>query len=360
MKLVQIVPQLPPTFDGLGDYGLNLARQFRLRDRLDTHFLVGAPNWSGDGTLGFAATAVPRRDRRALLDLLAALAPTAVLLHYVSYGYAKRGCPFWLVDALEATSLPLVTMYHEVAGGSRYPWTSSFWTGAMQRRLAARLAARSDRCLTNKPLFARVIADLCPQQQNLPVLPVFSNIGEPETVRPLAERRRQLVVFGSRGNRQRVYERARPALERACWELQIAEVTDIGPPLDNIPGRIASAPVIAKGKCPPEQVAELLGDAIAGFFHYPLDFLVRSTIFAAYCAYGTVPVGVDSSTRWGKDDDGLEPGQQFWLADRDPLDDPQVIADRARQWYLRHDLSTQTRQFSAALQAAAERSPRAR
>ncbi|MFZ4728709.1 MAG: glycosyltransferase family 1 protein, partial [Pseudanabaena sp.] len=68
-----------------------------------------------------------------------------VLLHYVGYGYAKRGCPVWLVDGIQRwknlyPDRLLVTMFHELHASGTPPWTSSFWLSPLQKNLVTRLA----------------------------------------------------------------------------------------------------------------------------------------------------------------------------------------------------------------------------
>lgn len=104
MKITTIVPRLRPAVDGVGDYGLNLAQQMRQDFGIITNFVIGDANWSGKAIIeGFAVKQVADCSRTALLELLPNLNDInqTLLLHYVGYGYAKRGCPVWLVEALE-------------------------------------------------------------------------------------------------------------------------------------------------------------------------------------------------------------------------------------------------------------------
>ena len=48
MIIIQIVPRLPPSVDGLGDYALSLAFQMRQDFGIETHFIVGDQKWVGD------------------------------------------------------------------------------------------------------------------------------------------------------------------------------------------------------------------------------------------------------------------------------------------------------------------------
>ncbi|WLT38825.1 hypothetical protein NON20_03455 [Synechocystis sp. B12] len=184
-SIIQIVPKLPPAIDGLGDYALNLARQFRLDHQLDTIFVVGAPDWKGSDEIeGFKVFKLPNRDCDSLVSLLSQLPTSKVLLHYVGYGYAKRGCPIWLIQALEIwkrqhQQAHLVTMFHEIAASGPL-WTSAFWLSATQRNLAKRLVKVSDRLLTSKQLYAEILQDHSKGRFNeIPSLPIFSNVGEP-------------------------------------------------------------------------------------------------------------------------------------------------------------------------------------
>ena len=157
MVIIQIVPRLFPAIDGLGDYALNLARQLRKDFNIETHFIVGDPSWSGLSQLQeFPVSQVTVQSPNNLQSLLShrTSSITTVLLHYVGYGYAKRGCPLWLVDGLrhwrsEGNNRKLVTMFHELYAFGP-PWTSSFWLSPLQRKLAARLAQMSNCCITSQ------------------------------------------------------------------------------------------------------------------------------------------------------------------------------------------------------------------
>lgn len=353
------MPRLPPAVDGVGDYAFNLASQLRQDFAIETHFIVGDPAWVGATQIeGFPITQVTRRSAATLLSLLTLLAlpRTIVLLHYVNYGYAKRGCPFWLVDGLErwlglGVNRVLVTMFHEIYA-SGPPWASSFWLSPVQRNLAVRLAYLSDRCLTSRQGYAKILDELSRgKHATVTTLPVFSNIGEPEQVPPLAKRDRRLVVFGGRNNRLRVYQESLAALELACCLLGIEEIWDIGPPTGITLSSVSGVPIVERGQMPNTEISSILLNSLAGFFDYPTDFLAKSTIFAAYCAHGLLPVSARCRVSAV---DGIEAGKNYWVPDdqttslRD-LVEVQAIADRAFAWYHTHNLSVQAKTFAAHL-----------
>lgn len=361
-KITTLVPRLPPAVDGLGDYGLNLARQLRRDFGLITDFVVGDPNWVGTAPLeGFIVKQVVVQSVTALLDLLPSESNSSaiVLLHYVGYGYAKRGCPFWLVEGLERwrkavsnNNRYLVTMFHEIYAFGPL-WTSQFWTSPLQKKLAARLACLSDRCVTSKQEYAEIISQLSQEKHTkIPALPVFSNVGEPEHVPPLVDRPRRLVVFGGRGPRSRVYQRSPLALEQTCRELAIKEIIDVGPELDFEIKPVVGIPVVALGVNTAHEISCLLSNSVVGFFDYATEYLAKSTIFAAYCAHRVIPVGVFYE---GQNVDGLEAGKHYWQADRHQgsmnLLEGQMVADNAYAWYQTHRLSVQGQAFTTCLMA---------
>lgn len=359
LKVTTLVPRLPPAVDGLGDYGLNLARQLRQDFHITTDFIVGDPSWVGDSNIeGFVVKQVKERSQSALLELLPQDTDSTLLLHYVGYGYAKRGCPVWLIDALEqwrqtARNRRLVTMFHEIYAFSPDLRNSQFWTSWLQKRLATRLAVLTDGCLTSKQGYAEKLYHLSGKKQiKIPAMPVFSNVGEPQNLLPLEKRSRRLVVFGGRGPRTRVYVRSRLALERTCQALDIQEILDIGPPLGFDLGCINGKSIRTLGVISTEAISQLLSEAMVGFFDYSIPFLGKSTIFAAYCAHQVIPIGAFYP---GKDADGLERGKHYWFGDRHSssmtLLTGQCVADNAHNWYQAHSLLAQSSNFATCLLA---------
>lgn len=327
MRLIQIVPRLPPPVEGVGSYAEALAEALRERFGIATRFVVGFP-----------AERTPE-SLFATLEAAEAEENVPVLLHYASYGYQTRGCPAWLVRGLERwrqrePRRRLVTMFHEVwATGP--PWRSSFWLAPVQRRLAASLARLSGGAATSLALYGRMVRPWT--SRDVRVLPVFSTVGEPAAVPSIAGRSPRLVVFGGAGVRSRAWGRELPDLAAACAALEIKEILDVGPPTST-PARVGAVPVRRLGVLSATEVSALLLASRAGFLAYPPDFLPKSTIFAAYCAHGLLPV-----CAWRGPILGVEPLPPFWPSRGE--EDPEETARRARGWYAEHSLDRQAEVF---------------
>lgn len=359
MEIIQVVPMLPPAIDGLGDYALNLARQLRREFNQETHFLVGNPNWQGKREIeGFPISVLPHRSRGAVLSSLNEISasPAPVLLHYVGYGYAKRGCPVWLIDGLQrwrttGVNRFLVTMFHELYAFGP-PWTSSFWLSPLQKNLAMRLARLSDRILTSRQDYAKSLYDLSSgKHTEIPTLPVFSNIGEPDQVSSLAQRERRIVVFGSPSNRGRVYRESWDELQLTCELLGIEEIWDIGAKTNLNLSTVNGVPIVEQGERSAAEISGFLLKSLAAFFNYTPEFLAKSTIYAAYCAHGLLPVSHVGSPF---PVDGIIEGKHFWTPQHKTdglksLESLQAIADQAHAWYQTHNLSVQAQTFAALL-----------
>lgn len=359
MLVFSLVTRLPPAIDGVGDYGLNLALKLRKYFNIETHFVVADTTWQGATQIEeFAISQLRECSVKSLLAVLPneRFLPSTILLHYVNYGYAKRGCPVWLVDGLQhwkntSVNRSLVTMFHETYA-SGPPWTSSFWLSPLQKNLAARLVKMSDRCLTNRENYAKVLSQLSlGKQTQIPTLPVFSNIGEPEEVPPLAERNRRLVIFGSPSSRRRVYQESFAELERTCKLLEIEEILDIGTSTNLTLSTVSHVPVVELGKHSASEISHFMLNSLAGFFDYNPEYLAKSGIFAAYCAHGLLPVSDRSSDL---PVDGLEAGKHYWVPDEQitslkELVELQAIADHAYAWYQKHNLYVQCKTFAALL-----------
>ena len=74
--VLQIVPKTPGGHDGVGDYALNLAKTLLADYGLTTVFVAG-------------------KETSSIKD-----GYDHVILHYVNYGYQKRGVPFRLLSIL--------------------------------------------------------------------------------------------------------------------------------------------------------------------------------------------------------------------------------------------------------------------
>lgn len=360
MTIISIVPRLPPAIDGVGDYALRLAQQLYQDHQISTHFIVGDPNWSGEiDSPGISAVKVSERSSSSLISLLAEhqQAPSIVLLHFSGYGYAQRSCCFWLVEALErwkriTSKARLVTMFHEIYSAFGVPWKHHFWVSPIQRVLAARLIRCSDRCLTNTELYAEMLQGLSRDRtQQIPTLPVFSNMGEVQDVLPLSDRKKQLVIFGQSGSRMQAYRESLPVIDRVCQSLEIEQILDIGQPTGIELRAVGEVPLIEMGRRSSTEISQILQDSIVGFLNYDPTRLAKSTIFAAYCAHGLLPI---SSRASSTSQDGLKANVHYLhlesaVSNLNFIQNLQSISDNAYAWYQTHNLKAQSKVFATSL-----------
>ncbi|WP_204103344.1 MULTISPECIES: glycosyltransferase [Spirulina sp. CCY15215] len=350
--LLQIVPSLPPSIGGIGDYALNLARQIARDFAIQTHFIIGNPHGQGASKIeSFAISQVSQRSPQSLLSLLPRECP--IFLNYEGYGYAQRGYPLWLLQGLQQwrkeSQQPLITMFHEIYPYHHGPpWTSSFWLSPWQKKLATKLLNISDRAITSKQNYATLLQQLSHEKnREILVLPVFSNIGEPQEILPLKQRRRRIIIFGHYNSRTLVYRHNLSSLERVCQALEIQEVYDIGVPTGLQLPPVNDITVTEMGVTSADTISQLMLEAVAGFLCFiPPEYLAKSTVFASYCAHGLIPIITGRSTL---SRDGLERDRHYYLADSDcstlNLKQGQTIANCAREWYSHHSLQKQAREI---------------
>jgi hypothetical protein len=175
--VLQIVPHLPGTFDGVGDYALNLAKALSADHGITTTFVV-AEKTSMTSKDGYAVISGLNRDMPAKL----AREYEHVILHYVNYGYQARGTPFCLRAFAKQLRRELrgrwITTFHELYA-SGPPWKSAFWLRPIQVQIARDMINASTSCVvSNVPIEKAIHAYDAGKQIHL--VPVMSNFGEPE------------------------------------------------------------------------------------------------------------------------------------------------------------------------------------
>ena len=360
--IIQIVPALPPAASGVGDYALALARVMRRDFGLKTVFVVGSEAWQGsDEVDGFPVRKLASRSAdnlEAALDVgESTFGSSSVLLQLSGYGYAVRGCPFWLLQGLKQwrTKQPnsrLVTMFHEsYAFGP--PWKSAFWLSPAQRMVVAGILRLSDAAVTNIQQHRERLERFDPsKREKITVLAVPSNVGEPLESDDLNARSKHMIVFGLPGSRDQMYRREMPALQRACQRFGISEVHDVGASFDGIPERVGDIQIRKHGLMGASDLSALLSHSTAGFAHHFPGYMAKSGVFASYCAHRLVPVTAGDGRSKA---DGIECGIHYCSVEGKPeselaMEDAQRIADAAREWYQGHSMQAHARVFARELE----------
>ncbi len=268
--------------------------------------------------------------------------PWVLVLHFSGYGYAARGLCGWLLDELanlratHGSSLRLIVVFHELFA-SAPPWRTAFWLGPMQAAIAARLARLADALWTNTEGHARWLRSQVPAGTAIAVEPVFSNVGEPFDVKPLAARQPRAVVFGSAVTRRR----ALAGLDRQAATLRqlgVRELVEVGQGerVGDAGGGIACS---FAGALPREELGALLMDSRFGLLEYPPQFLSKSSVFAAYAAHGCLVLDRCAA---GPASDGLAAGRHYLAIGAGRHDDAgavqtgpalQQVATLGASWY---------------------------
>jgi hypothetical protein len=350
--LIQVVPRRAAGPDGVADCALALARTLRAYRGANSVFLSATP--SVDATPvedDWKTVCVAKRQAQILADTVQLLSAEsnacALVLHFSGYGYQKRGVPLWLVQGLRlwngrAGCLPLLTIFHELYATGR-PWQSSFWVSPLQKQIARSILNLSSAAITPTDRYRKRLSEWRDGRPiEVTAMPVFSNVGEPGRCSAPRTRSAAAVVFGLAGVEDRLFGIYRPDLERLIAALSIEKIFDVGPRFSSVPRILAGVPVISKGVLPRGAVSELLQRTRFGFIAYPLGFIGKSGVFAAYAAHGVVPIVL--SDKQGAFD-GLQPGRHFLdglrLGTGAGAQDLALLQDNLLRWYTSHSVKVQ-------------------
>lgn len=364
--ILHLVPRLPPLTDGVGDYARQLAQALRREGGLDSAFLVADPAWQGDARLdGCPVHRLPARTAAALAGALNAAGGDAVLLHYVGYGYHPRGVPRWLLAGLTAwrrggsgqreralaAPPPLLTLFHEL-WSSGPPWSSVFYLGWLQRRLARQAGALAAVCTTSTVRMQTLLAGAGLAAE---ALPIASSVlaAAPADRPPPGPPPWRVLVFGQLMQRLLTVRAFAPFLRELEARHALGSVAVVGdgarrepdpsPDVRELLGALPAGRLVVHGRCPPEQVARAYGGADFFLTYYPAALACKSTALMTALACGCPPV-----LREGEDAAPLAPGREFLVCDGAPAEVDRFIAAAAEEgalakaaragqdWYRRH------------------------
>jgi hypothetical protein len=318
--ILQIVPKVSGDLDGVGDYARTLAKRFEEGHGIKTTFAAGDE------------MPISKHDR--------------IILHYVNYGYQRRGVPFRLLSILRKmrhhSRGRLVTIFHELYA-SGPPWRSAFWLRPLQIYVAREIARLSDAGIVSDESSLQELHRLCP---NLAVFaqPIFSAFGEPDlSPAQIAERDpHRWVICGGTGLVERSLRSFHHAAKSVPGEFSPRELFVLGGKdnpvareliVDLAPIRVEYRPQIGADEA--SQILSTCAFAWLDYFHRPdvrSDAILKSSSFAALCAYGVIAVFPHPGTTISLEADPL-PGP-FSVSELPT--DPASTSSTIYSWYGRH------------------------
>ncbi|HEY1583096.1 MAG TPA: hypothetical protein VGF73_08360 [Chthoniobacterales bacterium] len=344
-NILQILPRPPGSRDGVGDYAQTLALRLEECHGLKTTFasvtkddaIVPA---NGEERHDFAAT----------------------ILHYVNYGYDRRGIPHWLPRVLEHRSAgKLLTIFHELYAGGTWR-QSAFWLRPLQKQIARTIAEISGGAIVSSEPSRLQLARLTTATPIF-VHPVLSNFGEPDLASAdfTARDPHRWVICGGSALLERSL-RSFPAVLQlldgpfAPRELFVfggtneRRIRDLLPVRDGVTTHYHPEIEI-------EAASEILAGSAFGWIDYfssaevPTAAILKSTAFAAFCAHGVIPILPHQGSSISLGDDVL-PGPFFIAPNEEQLptsSERGLIAASIYKWYQRHASSSH---LAAAVAAA--------
>jgi len=349
MRILQILPRVPPATCGIGDYAWGIARRLRDKHEIESGFLSAGTSWTQPvGETEFPVFRLPQLTAQALGDFMTARAGEydAVVLHMSPYGYQKRGVPIWLASGWQRIArMPrrprLITMFHELyASGSMR--SSAFWLQPLQKWVLRAVAKASDGLRTNRQGYAGWLErELGLKEGAVTVMPVFSNFGEPAELPSWENREPAMAVFAwgihSGESLDSVVGKA------AAWgrRFGIERLHLIGckEPVDEAG---LGLEVVRHGFMEASAVSALLSSCRMAYTAYSPEHFGKSTLMAAFAAHGLVVITQGQHTRLP---DGLIDGVN--VLNESTLMPPgtsdvthfEVLSAAFKRWYDHHSLN---------------------
>jgi hypothetical protein len=341
--ILQIVPRVPGGLDGVGDYALNLAA--KLRDKFGCITVFAVTNLSSATSIGdFEVLPLDCvQDQPGKFD--------HILLHYVNYGYQKRGVPFGLLSILRRmqrdSRRKLVTIFHELYASGPV-LSSSFWLQPFQIHLTRSIARLSHESIVSSESFSKELQRLEPGAR-IHLHPTPSGLGEPMLSRDEIANRdpsRWAIVGGT-------------MLAERSLRSFVAKISNIPESIaprnlfvlggnENSATRSLLANVGIKSDYRPRisapEASEILKTCSFTWFNYfrrpdvETAVALKSSAFAAACAHAVIPVFPHRGTTIAIAGDRL-PGPFFVEPDAQEIPTAEgraKVAADTYDWYRRH------------------------
>jgi hypothetical protein len=361
-KILQIIPSPPNCADGVADYALLLATQMLKDAQLKTQFLVFRIDLEVEPTIinNFPLIRLPDHQPQSLYSSVPEDIEV-IILHFSAYPYFNtsfrgvfgRGTPFWFVDALKSLvqnrKIKLIVMFHELP---KLHWKQFFFfnfLNPIHSSISRGLAKIADIIITNSTYQQAMLSKW--SAKNVTKVLIFSNMGEPDTVFPLTDRQRRLIIFGGPA-RTRIYQKHFPALLESCKLLGINEIYDIGPPVEIPECSKIGIRLVKMGFLSQPEISELLLTSFAGcldYFRCP-GGLGKSGVFSAYCAHGLVPILTEYDA---SEADEIYMNQNYLVLGSKlgnlSTAQLQAVANKSHKWYQSHALPRIAEIFSSSI-----------
>ena len=364
MTILQIVPRSPGSPDGVGDYAFTVARKLLAAYGHKTIFAAHQ---------GPSAAAVDNFEIVSLASLatngLLQREHDHVILHFVNYGYQKRGVPFWLLPVLRALRSQCrgawLTIFHELYA-SGPPWKSAFWLRPFQIQIAKSISRMSDACIVSSEASRGELKRLSPGAK-VSVHPVISNFGEPAlSAEQIAHRdSHRWVICGGAALIERSLRSFRRILNQIPDSFSPRELFVLGgkdnPVTRSLLVDLANVRADYRPQISVAEASQILSTASFDWIDYfhrpdvPTDVALKSTAFAAACAHAVIPVFPHRGSAISLNGDRL-PGPYFIDGRRLELpQDRAAIASDIFGWYQRRASSEHlVRGIASALGLASE------
>lgn len=362
IRVLQIVPRVPPAVCGIGDYSWLLAQA--LRDGHDIHssFLSAGTTWAQPtGDTEFPVFRLAELTADALVEFVTARAGEfqAIVLHMSSYGYQKRGVPLWLANGWRRLSQMkhhprLITMFHELYASGPLR-SSAFWLQPLQKWVLREVAFASDAVRTNREAYAAWLkVTLGLRVREIPVMPVFSNFGEPDQRTPFQQRNRSMVMFCSGihgGQNADGAVRVATDLAQRFGMLELHVIGEKAPT-----GMVGEVKMIPHAFLPAPELSRLMLASRMAFTGYHPLYLAKSGVMAGYAAHGLAVVATASARELP---DGLRAGKELLRLDDCMADEAphqlgiELIGDTLQRWYAGHSLANTAASYQRQLQPEA-------
>lgn len=218
-----------------------------------------------------------------------------LLVQFVLYGYQRFGVP-WTVYRLlvqhKKRGLGIGVYFHELPR-QKIAFNTVHTTifTPLQVILCRCLAELADLVWVNQVRGIQLLGSA--KSKCIEFMPTISNFGICEKPIPLDRREPIGVVIGTESKRSQMYARLL-LLSLDNWQqLGVTKILDIGKGLDEVDLSQSQIPIIRFGQTSNKEVVKWLSRARVGFFTASTEEVSKSGIFAAYIAYGVVPINTE-------------------------------------------------------------------